>query len=229
MITEDPELTNLLEAFPFLKDAGAEIREQMLKHVSIIKIPNANCIFIEGDECRNFALVLSGTVRVYKLGENGREITLYRLHPGDSCILTASCILSQNSFPAVAAAEEDIEVAVVPSDVFREWINRYEVWRNYVFGLLAKSLSSIMATLEEVAFRRMDVRIAEYIMKLSKNSDNDIKITHQDIAMDLGTSREVVSRILKHFEYEKLITLKRGTITLNDIDKFRKKTGQEKF
>ena len=105
----------------------------------------------------------------------------------------------------------------------------HEVWRNYVFGLVANNLTAIMATLEEVAFQRMDVRIAEFIMKLSKTSDNGIKITHQDIAMELGTSREVVSRILKHFEYDNLITLQRGMITLNDIDKFRKKAAQEKF
>jgi CRP/FNR family transcriptional regulator len=229
MITKNPELTNLLDAFPFLKDSDKEIREQMLTHVSIAKIPKGNCIFLEGDECRNFALILSGMVRVYKLGESGREITLYRLHAGDSCILTASCILSQNSFPAIAAADEEVEAALVPSNIFREWTGRYEIWRNYVFNLLAKSLSSVMATLEEVAFQRMDVRIAEYIMKLSKKSNNGIKITHQDIAMELGTSREVVSRILKHFEYDKLITLQRGVIILNDVDKFRNKTSHEKF
>lgn len=229
MISKDTELHNLLNAFPFLKNADEKLREQMQKHVSIVNIAKGSCIFLEGDECKHFALVLSGTVRVYKLGESGREITLYRLHQGDSCILTASCILSKNRFPAVAAAEQDVGSAVVPAHIFREWIDRYDVWRNYVFNLLAASLSSVMATLEEVAFRRMDVRIAEYIMRLAKNSDNGIKITHQDIAMELGTSREVVSRILKHFEYEKLITLKRGAITLNDVDKFRKKAAQEKF
>lgn len=229
MIAKDPELTNLLKTFPFLKDGDDEIREQMQEHASIVKIPKGNCIFLEGDECKHFALVLTGTARVYKLGESGREITLYRLHPGDSCILTASCILSQNRFPAVAVAEENIESAVVPAHIFREWIGKYEVWRNYIFNLLANSLSSVMAMLEEVAFRRMDVRIAEYIISLAKHSHNGIKITHQDIAMELGTSREVVSRILKHFEYEKLISLQRGVITLNDVDKFRKKAGQEKF
>jgi CRP/FNR family transcriptional regulator len=143
--------------------------------------------------------------------------------------MTTSCILSRTAFPAIATVDGPLEAAVVPSPVFRKWMARYEVWRNYVFGLVSDNLSSIMATLEEVAFQRMDVRIAEYIMKLSKDSDNGIKITHQDIALELGTSREVVSRILQHFEYEKLITLQRGVITLNDIDKFSKKTGQEKF
>lgn len=229
MITKDPELTNLLQMFPFLNDADQEFRGQMEKHFSIVKVPKGNCLFLEGDECHNFPLILAGLIRVYKLGESGKEITLYRLGPGDGCIMTASCILSRTAFPAIATVEELLETAILPSTVFREWMRRYEVWRNYVFGLVANNLSAIMATLEEVAFQRMDVRIAEFLMKRAKDSNNGIEITHQDIAMELGTSREVVSRILKHFEYEKLITLQRGVITLNNVEKFKQKAGQEKF
>lgn len=229
MISRDPELTNLIQLFPFFKDADEELTEQMLKHFSSVMVPKGNCLFNEGDECSNFPLILSGLVRVYKLGESGKEITLYRLGPGDGCIMTASCILSRTGFPAIATAEEPLEMAVLPSPVFRNWMARYEVWRNYVFELVANNMSAIMATLEEVAFQRMDVRIAEFLMKLAEKSGDGIKITHQDIAQELGTSREVVSRILKHFEYEKLITLQRGVIILNNIAKFRQKAGQEKF
>jgi CRP/FNR family transcriptional regulator len=229
MITKNPEFTNLIQMFPFLNDAGEELREQMLKHFSIVKAPKGTCLFNEGDECRDFPLILAGSIRVYKLGESGKEITLYRLGSGDGCIMTASCILSQTGFPAIATVEETLDAAVVPSAVFREWMGRYDVWRNYVFGLVSNNLIAVMATLEEVAFQRMDVRIAEFIIKHAEKSDNGIKITHQDIALELGTSREVVSRILKNFESEKLITLHRGVITLKDIDKFKQKTGQEKF
>jgi CRP/FNR family transcriptional regulator len=229
MITRDPELTNLIQMFPFLKDAGKELREQMVKHFTIVKVPKGNCLFLEGDECSSFPLILAGSIRVYKLGESGKEITLYRLAPGDGCIMTASCILSRTGFPAIATVEEPLDAAVVPSPVFREWMGRYDVWRNYVFGLVSNNLTAIMATLEEVAFQRMDIRIAEFILKLAGKSDNGIKITHQDIALELGTSREVVSRILKHFESAKLVSLKRGAIILTDLDKFRQKTLQEKF
>ncbi|KPJ99564.1 MAG: hypothetical protein AMK71_09550 [Nitrospira bacterium SG8_35_4] len=229
MITKDPELTKLIQLFPFLNDAGEELREQMVKHFSIVKAPKGNCLFLEGDECSNFPLILAGSVRVYKLGESGKEITLYRLGPGDGCIMTASCILSRTGFPAIASVEEPLEMAVLPSAVFQSWMGRYEIWRNYIFGLVANNLSAIMATLEEVAFQRMDVRIAEFILKHAEKSDNGIKITHQDIALELGTSREVVSRILKHFESDKLISLKRGAIMLTDMERFRQMTSQEKF
>ncbi|MBI5664331.1 MAG: Crp/Fnr family transcriptional regulator [Nitrospirae bacterium] len=189
-------------------------------------IPKGEFIFLEGDECRQLALILAGTVRVYKPAESGREITLYRLGPGESCILTASCIFAHGSFPAVAVTEEDIEAGVIPSLIFREWISRHDIWRTYVFNLLSKRLSEVIATIEEVAFRRMDIRIAEMLVKLHSLYKEGIKTTHQDIAMELGTSREVVSRILKNFEYENLISLKRGIIQVNDILGLRKRGEQ---
>ncbi len=213
-------------AFPFLKDAGKDVRDEVLKYSEVARIPKGTFIFFEGDECKQLALILSGTARVYKPAESGREITLYRLVKGDSCVLTASCIFSHNPFPAIATAEDDIEAIAIPSNVFRDWVNRFEVWRNYVFNLLSKRLSEIIATIEEVAFRRMDTRIAEFLVKLYVTENDSIKTTHQDIAMELGTSREVVSRILKHFEYEKLISLSRGTITILDINSLKDKTQQ---
>ena len=217
-------LEKIFQAFPMLEDTERKVRKEILKHSMIMQIPKREIIFSEGDECKHLALILSGTVRVYKLAENGREITLYRLGKGESCVLTASCIFSRNNFPAIAITEEDVEAAVVSAQVFHHWINRYEIWRSYVFDLLAKRLSGIIITLEEVAFSRMDMRIAEFLVKLSGNDKTDIKTKHQDIAMELGTSREVVSRILKHFESENLISLGRGAISIRDIDRLKNKT-----
>jgi CRP/FNR family transcriptional regulator len=222
-------LEKIIKAFPFLKDAGKEVIEQMLRHSLITDIPKGKVIFFEGDECKHLAFILSGVVRIYKPAESGREITLYRLGTGESCVLTASCIFAKDSFPAVAITEEDVEAALVPSIIFRDWINHYEIWRNYIFSLLSKRLSEVIATLEEVAFRRMDIRIAEFLFKLSGTDKNEIIMTHQDIAMELGTSREVVSRILKHFEYEHLITLKRNHIAIDNVDSLKKKMEQNKF
>jgi len=224
---EESALEKICQTFPFLKDAEAEVRKQLLSHAVITRIPKGKIIFLEGDECRQLALIMSGTVRVYKIAESGREITLYRLEKGESCVLTASCIFSYGQFPAIAAVEKDVEAALVPANVFREWINRYEIWRNYIFNLLAKRLSEVLSTIEEVAFRRMDMRIAEYLLNLALDRKGEIGITHQDIAMELGTSREVVSRILKNFEYEKLISLGRGTITIQDMKSLAKKAEQE--
>ncbi|UCH81924.1 MAG: Crp/Fnr family transcriptional regulator [Nitrospiraceae bacterium] len=201
----------------------------MLDHITVDAIPKGDIIFNEGDECRQMVFILSGIVRVYKTAESGREITLYRLQAGDSCILTASCIFSQSHFPAIAVAEDDVEVAVIPSLIFQEWVNNYEVWRNYIFNLISEQFSAIMAVLEEVAFRRMDIRVANLLLKLSSEKRKDLKIKHQEIALELGSSREVVSRILEQFAYENIVELKRGTIILRDIDKLKSKLTQEKF
>jgi CRP/FNR family transcriptional regulator len=218
MKDKNPVLGKIAGTFNFLNNVGTAVKQEVSAHASIAQIPRGSFILIEGDECKNIALILSGVVRVYKPAESGREITLYRLGRGDSCVLTASCIFSRSHFPAVAIVEEDIEAAVIPSIVFRSWINRFEVWRNYVFDLLSKRLTEVISTVEEVAFRRMDIRIAEFILNLSETNNEVISITHHDIAMELGTSREVVSRILKHFEYENLIELKRGTIVVRNFD-----------
>jgi CRP/FNR family transcriptional regulator len=219
-------LEKVAGTFNFLNNAGSDVKQEVIAHASIAQIPMGSFIFIEGDECKNIALILSGVVRVYKPAESGREITLYRLGRGDSCVLTASCIFSRSRFPAVAIVEENIEAAVIPSIIFRSWINRFEIWRNYIFDLLSKRLTEVISTVEEVAFRRMDIRIAEFILNLSETNRDVVSITHNDIAMELGTSREVVSRILKHFEYENLIELKRGTIIVRNFDGLTEKINQ---
>ncbi|MCL4297630.1 MAG: Crp/Fnr family transcriptional regulator [Anaerolineae bacterium] len=210
-------LTNLdLERhFTFLKNAGQEVKKQLWQHAQIKEIPAGASICWEGDTCTQLALVLSGAVRVYKVGESGREITLYRIEENESCILTASCILSQTQFPAFAVAETTVQAVLVPASILREWVQQYEVWRDYVFGLMSQRLTAVIATVEEVAFRRVDARIAEFVANLAEEQQ-EVKITHQEIAFELGTAREVVSRILKDFEREKLIALSRGSIVIQN-------------
>lgn len=205
--------TDLEKHFSFLESAPREAREQFFDHVSVSRFPVGQVICWEGDVCAQLALVLSGVVRVYKLGESGREITLYRIEENDSCILTASCILSQIRFPALAVVERDVRAALIPAAVLRLWIDRYDVWRQYIFGLMSHRLADVIATIEEIAFRRVDVRVAELLARLSEKQAR-IAITHQEIAYELGTAREVVSRILKEFEREEIISLSRGAITV---------------
>ena len=229
MSDKNTDLLRITDAFDFLRDTSDEVKEELVRHARIVSIPKGELIFVEGDECTQMGLILSGVVRIYKLGESGREITLYRLGAGECCVLTASCIFTGTSFPAIAVTEEDVEIALVPSHIFRDWINRFEIWRNYIFTLLSRKLSDIIATLQEVAFHRMDMRIAEMLIKLNDEKKGDIRTTHQDIAMELGTSREVVSRILKHFEDEKIITLRRGYIIIEDVEVLKKKLAQSQF
>jgi len=210
------ELTtnDIKKSFPFLSEpAIEEIKQQFLSHISVKQLPAGQFIYWEGDVCAQLAVVLSGTVRVYKIGENGREITLYRIEENDSCILTASCILSQMHFPALAVAEKDVRAALIPAPILREWIKKYDVWRVYIFELMSKRMTDVIATVEEIAFRRVDVRIAEFLIGLNQKA---ITITHQEIAYELGTAREVVSRILKDFERAKIISLSRGSIIIHN-------------
>jgi CRP/FNR family transcriptional regulator len=160
---------------------------------------------------------------VYKIGETGREITLYRFGVGEGCILTASAIMNDKSFPAIATVEHDAEVIMIPSNVFRDWIHRYPIWSEFVFNLLSQRLSSVMTIVEEVAFRRMDIRVATLLLNRAEN-DNPIKITHQEIAAELGSSREVISRILDDFSDSGIVRLSRGAIEIVDFDLLKSRT-----
>jgi CRP/FNR family transcriptional regulator len=219
---EDSSLRRLMEAFPFFEKADEALKREIVEHASFVRIPAGEYIFFEGDECSQLALIIEGSVRVYKSAESGHEITLYRLGRGDSCILTASCIYAQSNFPAVAVTEDDVEAAVVPAPVFRRWVNEYPAWREYLFSLLSKRLGDVMATIEEVAFRRMDLRIAEFLLRSLTDDTNRVERTHQDIARELGTSREVVSRILKHMESKKMVLLHRGCVEITDEGMLKK-------
>ena len=210
------------EMLPFLQGATTALKTQVIAQAVVTDIAAGASIFWEGDTCSQLAVVVTGTVRVYKVGENGREITLYRVEGHESCILTASCILSRSRFPAFAVAETDVRAVLIPAAALRDWVAREELWRNYVLGLLAMRLSGVMATVEEVAFRRMDARVAEFVAAAARPGD-PLRMTHQEIALELGTAREVVSRILKDLEREGLLTLGRGTITVLDAGGLRAK------
>lgn len=217
MTTTDRDEQLLLEAFPFLERAPGEARRLLRESSTRVSLPAGTVICREGNQCANMALLLSGSVRVYKIGESGREITLYRLGPGQSCILTASCILNDIEFPAHAVVETDTEALVVPAPVFQDWTSRYDVWRKYVFALASQRLANVIMLIEEVAFGRMDKRLADYLSEAAAAAEEDppvLRTTHEAIAADLGSSREVVSRLLKDLEVGGAIKLARGTITV---------------
>lgn len=209
-----PNFEKLIKKFPFISSIN-QSDEELLKKVSLWQaVKKDNLLTTEGDGCTYFSFLLSGTIRVYKLGESGREITLYRLFEGDSCILTASCILSNSNFPAISVAETDIEVVSIPSSLFRDWINKYDSWRHFIFELIAQRLAEIISVVDEIAFRHIDTRTADRILQLYEKRGNPVKITHQQLASDIGSSREVITRILKDFEEKGDISTSRGAITV---------------
>jgi CRP/FNR family transcriptional regulator, anaerobic regulatory protein len=215
MINEN-EFDRIARALPILLRADPDLKREFLQKAFFTRIPQGKDVFAEGDPIDAIALLVSGEVRVYKISETGREITLYRFGNGGSCILTANAILSRQSFPAVATVERDAEAVMIPADTFRDWVRRHDLWRDFVFDLLSQRLSNVMALVDEVAFRRMDGRVAAFLTRRGRRK-NPIPVTHQEIAAELGTSREVVSRILEDFAGRDLIRMARGAVEVLDF------------
>jgi CRP/FNR family transcriptional regulator len=226
VISNSTTKQRVLEAFEFLQSCDREHLDSFLQRAATAELERGQIVCHQGHECSHLALLLKGSARIYKLGESGREITLYRIGPGESCILTASCILSHLPFPAVAECEENVEAVVVPSNDIRKWLAVSPPWRDYVFSLIAHRMGDIISLVEEVVFQRMDQRIAQYLLQHANPPQWRIEATHQAIASDLGTSREVVSRILKDFESKALIRASRGAVELLDLSLLRKRTGE---
>jgi CRP/FNR family transcriptional regulator len=218
----DPKDYNRISfTIPVLQRAEEALLREFWRYAFLARIPTGKDVFIEGDSINAIALLISGVVRVYKIGETGREITLYRFGLGESCILTANAILSQQTFPAIATVEQEAEAVMIPADTFRDWVRRYDSWSNFVFELLAQRLAVVMALVEEVVFRRMDARIAMYLAERGR-SENPLRITHQEIASELGSSREVISRILEDFVCQEMILTGRGTLEILDFKSLQK-------
>jgi CRP/FNR family transcriptional regulator len=216
MLDQD-QFQYVLSFLPVLQGADPQIIREFQQSAYLAKIPAGRDVFIEGDPVDSIALLISGAVRVYKIGETGREITLYRFGNGQGCILTANAILNQKTFPAVATVERDAEAVMIPADVFRVWVNKYELWRDFVFDLLSRRLARVMALVDEVVFRRMDARLASFLVSRSE-AENPIRITHQEIASELGSSREVISRLLEDLSERGLVRVSRGEIEVADSD-----------
>ena len=214
---ERSDLIRISLAIPPLRDAAAPVIQEFQKTAWLARIPAGRDVFVEGDRVEAIALLVSGVVRVYKIGETGREITLYRFGLGESCILTANAILSRQTFPAIATVEKDAEAVMIPAEAFRDWVRRHDLWRDFVFDLLSQRLSTLMAVVDEVVFRQMDRRLAGLLLRKAA-AGNPLKVTHQELASDLGSSREVISRLLEDFSRQGWIRSGRGEIELLDLE-----------
>lgn len=212
MLSEETYNDIIENKLSFLSSSNERVKSRVMQFGAVIKLPKGALIFNEGAACTNLAIVLSGRVRVFKLSKTGREITIYRINKSESCILTISSILSDLKFPATAVVEEDLTALMLPSNIFKELVDLDGKWRNYTFRLVNQRLANVITVVEEVAFRRMDERIAEFLISKTKDGNYELTITHKQIADELGTHREVVSRILKDFEKDGSIQLGRNRI-----------------
>lgn len=178
----------------------------------------------DGDNnCLGVLIVKKGCIRSYMLSEKGKDITLYRLYPGEICMLSASCILSNITFDIHVDAEAETEVLIIDSSIFSKLIEENIYVENFAYKATVDKFSDVMWAMEQILFMSFDKRLAIFLLdEASKQHTNTISLTHEQIARYMGSAREVVSRMLKYFVSEGLITSHRGEITLIDLPKLKK-------
>ena len=212
--TLDKEATRskLLERFPVFQQLGAPRLARLLAEAQLVQVPAGTVLFDASQPCRGFPLLLEGAVRVAKFAPNGREIMLYRVDPGQGCILSGGCLLGHSDYTARGVAEQDVTLLSVPPALFQELLLEFEPFRRFVFGMYGERLAEMMELVEEVAFRRLDERLAQLLV----HRGPVIQATHQKLADELGSVREFVSRLLRSFEDRGWVKLERERITVLD-------------
>ncbi|HEY3299904.1 MAG TPA: Crp/Fnr family transcriptional regulator [Methylophilaceae bacterium] len=200
-----------LEQFPALLDLEPHARELLAKSARIVDAPIGTIGYSEGMPCNAYVMRLSGQSRVYKMSASGREILLYRVASGETCVITTTCILGNSDYPASTIVEQPIRDVIVPKAAFNQLMIDSAVFRRFVMENYGALISDLIVLLDEVAFHSLDARLAKLLLDVG---DNTITRTHQQLADELGTAREVVSRQLKRFEQKGWVTLGRGQIEL---------------
>ncbi len=213
----DPSGEDWLSAFPRLAalepDALAILRRAARK----ASAPRGAALFQVGSLCQNYLMMLDGSVRVQMVSDTGREIVLYRVGRGETCVLTTSCLMTRQDYSAEGLAETDIEAMALSAEPFHDLLARSAVFRDFVFQSFGARITGFMMLVEEVAFRRIDLRLARFLLD-RRDPGGGIDATHQALAVELGTAREVVSRQLKEFERRGLVGLSRGRVEVSDPD-----------
>lgn len=204
-----------LASFPSLRDIKDAAWRRTVKAARVVTIEPGKIMFRENDACANFLLIVDGSVRVQRLAANGQVITLYHLGAGQACELTTTCLLGGKCYPAEGVAETRVRVVMIPAGLFRETLAQSPAFSQFVFSSIDKGMNELILLVEEVAFGHVDRRLAQCLIHMSQSRDY-VDITHQELAEELGTAREVVSRVLKEFERQGWVRLRRGHIELFD-------------
>ncbi len=204
--------TTWLDHFPALQSIDSDTWSMTLAKARTLSLPAGVTVFHEGDVCQNYLLILTGSVRVQKLSESGKEIVLYRVEEGQSCVLTTACLLSSEFYHAEAITETAVEAVTIPLSAFQQALE-VPAFREFVFATYGERVTSLVMLIDAIAFGRMDARLARLLLAMA-DADNVVHATHQILARELGTAREVVSRLLKEFERHGWLALRRGCIYL---------------
>jgi CRP/FNR family transcriptional regulator len=201
-----------LKLYPVLQAMPPAQLEQLLSQARPLALAAGTVVFDERRPCQGFPMLLSGSIKVVKSAASGRELQLYRVEPGESCILTSSCLLGNAAYSARGVAERDLELLVLPPAVFQRLLETHEPFRKFVFSLFSERLAELMQLVEEVAFRKLDQRLAALLLSRGRR----IQTTHQALADELGSVREIISRLLKSFAGQGLVALSREQVEVLD-------------
>jgi len=202
--------------FPFL----AFIPDSYWMQCEIRTVSPSTSLFIrEGHMFQHAVFVLSGTVRIFKGNEQGREITLYRVQDGQNCVLMMASILGDTPYEASVEIEEETDLLLVPIPLFKNWIEICQPLKQFIFGQMVERITSVMTLLDSIAFRPITYRIAQFLLGNTNDKNATLRITHEQAAIELGTAREVVSRALKVLTDNRLISQGRGYIEVLDRDR----------
>lgn len=208
------------DAFPGLRKLEPEIARPLIETSKVVRLPAGTRIFGPGQSPEAYLLLLEGTVRVQQVSDAGREIVLYRVSAGESCALTTACLMGYEEYQAEGIAETDVEAVAIPRATFDELIARSAAFRKFVFTAFSVRVTNLFRIIEEVAFARIDVRLAQRLLELGGEKGH-IDLTHQQLAAELGTAREVISRQLNEFQRRGWIATSRGAIDISRPDALR--------
>jgi CRP/FNR family transcriptional regulator len=209
--------SDLIARFPALARLPETLANELERQALPMRAPAGSLLFDAGAACQALPLVLSGVVKVSRRADNGREIRLYGVHPGELCIITVSCLLGASTYPATGTAETDVVALTLPRPLFLRLTAEHPPFREAVFALFAERLTGLMTLVEEVAFQRLDRRLAAWLLARAPM----IAASHQAIALELGSVREIVSRLLRQFEEQGMVRLGRERIEVLAPDALR--------
>ena len=210
---------NLQNLYPALAGLSASDLEAILDPRRLMQLPAGSQVFAEHQPCQGFPLLVAGSIKVLKQAPSGRELLLYRVRPGGSCIITSSCLLGHTNYNARGIAETPLTLVALPVPLFARLMSEHTPFRDFVFHLFAERISELMQLVEEVAFARLDQRLAKVLLARNHPSLN---LTHQQLADELGSVREIVSRLLKGFAAQGLVSLGREQVNIIDRNGLQK-------
>lgn len=220
---DKPARDQLLSRYPVLAKLDPALLRKVEGSVKFMQAPAGHRLFDEGSPCTLYPLLIDGVIRASKCSPDGHEILLYRLNPGESCVITAVALLGESPYPAIGSAETDLTLYGLPRDAFLDLVLKSHDFRVFVFDFLSQRMAHLMRLIDDVAFRRVDQRLASRLLK----SEDPIAATHQMLADELGTTREVVSRTLESFQESGMLKLGRKRIEILNRDALARVHGDD--